>query len=112
MGVVRAILPILPLLGLGGAWAANLTDVQISGGVTAALVLFTLASTGITMAWSRYDKWETARKDHQTSVASAVATHAAGTPLTVAQNVYGVLVSTPVPLAEQVQATAFPPKAA
>jgi len=99
-GVVRAIIPILPLLGLGGAWLANLTDVQLSGYVTAALTISTLASVVGAALWSRYDKWQAARKDHQTSVASAVATHAQGTPLTVAANDAGVMVSTPVPLAE------------
>lgn len=118
-GQIRAILPLLGGIGLGGAWVANLTDAQINGYVTATLTITGLASWGVTALWSRYDKWQAARDDHASSVASAVAsanrTAAAGVaaPVTVAPSpTTGVPVATPVPFADVVSATSSPPRAA
>jgi predicted lipid-binding transport protein (Tim44 family) len=118
-GQIRAILPLLGGIGLGGAWVAKLTDAQINDYVTATLTFIGIASWIISALWSRYSKWEAARADHASSVASAVAsanrTAVVGTPtpVTVAPSpITGAATATPVPLADVVSETASPPKAA
>jgi hypothetical protein len=107
-GQIRAILPLLGGIGLGGASVANLTDAQINGYVTAVLTLVGIASWAGTAIWSRYDERQQARVARQVAVASAVAsahaTQAAGTPVAVTVAVpitpNAAAVATHIPAAE------------
>lgn len=82
-GQIRAILPLLGGIGIGGAWVEKLTDAQINSYLTAILTLIGIGSWIFSAIWSRYDKWQQARKARTNAVASAVASAISGSPVTV-----------------------------
>lgn len=88
MGQIRAFLPLLGgIAGTLGIAIPVLSDAQLSGYISAAMVLFGAASYGGTAFWSWLDKRKRDREKRAAevaaAVASALATSQAGRPVAV-----------------------------
>ncbi len=105
-GQIRAIMPLIGgVLGAFGIAIPTLSDAQLSGYISAAMILIGLGM----YAWSAYTSWQAKNADRKVLVASTVASVQHGTPVVVTVTPEGQPnVATKVSATEQATAPSVP----